>query len=102
MEEGLVPTDFGGDVECVEVSALTGAGVDDLLAFSSSSQKCWNSPTPRPTAALHHRGLRNRHGQLRHGHRESGTIRVGIPSSAARAGKVRALVSDHGERVAKR
>ena len=30
MEEGLVPTDFGGDVECVEVSALTGDGIDDL------------------------------------------------------------------------
>lgn len=33
MEEGLVPTDFGGDVECVEVSALTGAGIDDLLGL---------------------------------------------------------------------
>ena len=31
MEEGLVPTDFGGDVECVNVSAMTGDGIDDLL-----------------------------------------------------------------------
>ena len=35
MEEGLVPTDFGGDVECVEVSALTGDGIDDLLGLLS-------------------------------------------------------------------
>ena len=31
MENDLMPTDFGGEVECVDVSAHTGAGIDDLL-----------------------------------------------------------------------
>jgi translation initiation factor IF-2 len=31
MEHGLVPEDFGGDVICVDVSALKGDGIDKLL-----------------------------------------------------------------------
>ena len=31
MEHGLQPVDFGGDIECVEVSAVTGQGMDELI-----------------------------------------------------------------------
>ncbi|MBR5185637.1 MAG: translation initiation factor IF-2 N-terminal domain-containing protein, partial [Akkermansia sp.] len=31
MENDLMPTDFGGEIECVDVSAHTGAGIEDLL-----------------------------------------------------------------------
>ena len=29
MENDLMPTDFGGEIECVDVSAHTGAGIDE-------------------------------------------------------------------------
>ena len=31
MEFGLVPEEFGGDVQCAQVSAKKGLGLDDLL-----------------------------------------------------------------------
>ena len=83
MEEGLVPTDFGGDVECVEVSALTGAGIDDLLGLLVlQSEVLELQANPKANCRA--------------------SIRVGMPFICGPyAGKVRALVNDHGERVKK-
>ena len=35
MEHGLVPEEVGGDIVCVDVSAKTGAGLDQLLEMVS-------------------------------------------------------------------
>ena len=52
--EGLLPDDMGGDVPFVETSAVTGEGIDDLLATSSWSPR---SRTGRPTRTARPRHL---------------------------------------------
>lgn len=72
MEEGLVPTDFGGDVECVEVSALTGAGIDDLLGLlvlQSEVLELQANPKANCRASIIEARVEPGTGQLRHGHR---------------------------------
>lgn len=103
MEEGLVPTDFGGDVECVEVSALTGAGIDDLLGLlvlQSEVLELQANPKANCRASIIEARVEPGTGSSATAIVESGTIRVGMPFICGPyAGKVRALVNDHGERV---
>ena len=105
MEEGLVPTDFGGDVECVEVSALTGAGIDDLLGLlvlQSEVLELQANPKANCRASIIEARVEPGTGSSATAIVESGTIRVGMPFICGPyAGKVRALVNDHGERVKK-
>lgn len=86
MEEGLVPTDFGGDVECVEVSALTGAGIDDLLGLlvlQSEVLELQANPKANCRASIIEARVEPGTGSSATAIVESGTIRVGCPSSAA-------------------
>ena len=105
MEEGLVPTDFGGDVECVEVSALTGDGIDDLLGLlvlQSEVLELQANPKANCRASIIEARVEPGTGSSATAIVESGTIRVGMPFICGPyAGKVRALVNDHGERVKK-
>ena len=103
MEEGLVPTDFGGDVECVEVSALTGNGIDDLLGLLSLQSEVLElqaNPKANCRASIIEARVEPGTGSSATAIVESGTIRIGMPFICGPyAGKVRALVNDHGERV---
>ena len=105
MEEGLVPTDFGGDVECVEVSALTGDGIDDLLGLLSLQSEVLElqaNPKANCRASIIEARVEPGTGSPATAIVESGTIRIGMPFICGPyAGKVRALVNDHGERVKK-
>lgn len=105
MEEGLVPTDFGGNVECVEVSALTGDGIDDLLGLlvlQSEVLELQANPKANCRASIIEARVEPGTGSSATAIVESGTIRVGMPFICGPyAGKVRALVNDHGERVKK-
>ena len=105
MEEGLVPTDFGGDVECVEVSALTGDGIDDLLGLLSLQSEVLElqaNPKANCRASIIEARVEPGTGSSATAIVESGTIRIGMPFICGPyAGKVRALVNDHGERVKK-
>lgn len=105
MEEGLVPTDFGGDVECVEVSALTGDGIDDLLGLlvlQSEVLELQANPKANCRASIIEARVEPGTGSSATAIVESGTIRVGMPFICGPyAGKVRSLVNDHGERIKK-
>ena len=100
MEEGLVPTDFGGDVECVEVSALTGAGIDDLLGLlvlQSEVLELQANPKANCRASIIEARVEPGTGSSATAIVESGTIRVGMPFICGPyAGKVRALANDLG------
>ncbi len=105
MEEGLMPTDFGGDVECVEISALTGAGIDDLLGLlvlQSEVLELQANPKANCRAAIIEARVEQGTGSSATAIIESGTISVGMPFICGPyAGKVRALINDRGERVKK-
>lgn len=105
MEEGLVPTDFGGDVECVEVSALTGAGVEDLiglLVLQSEVLELQANPKANCRASIIEARIEPGIGSSATAIVDSGTIKVGMPFICGPfAGKVRALLNDRGERIKK-
>ena len=103
MEEGLVPTDFGGDVECVEVSAITGDGVDDLLgllALQSEVLELQANPKANCRASIIEARVEQGTGSSATAIVQSGTIRVGMPFICGPfAGKIRVLQNDRGERI---
>jgi translation initiation factor IF-2 len=101
--EGLQPEDWGGDVLCCPVSALTGAGVDKLLEMILLQAEMLElkatsggpaqgfvveaqlEPGKGPTATLLVR---------------QGTLRVGDPIvCGASWGRVKALLNDRGEKA---
>lgn len=105
MEEGLVPTDFGGDVECVEISALTGEGVSDLLGLltlQSEVLELQANPKANCRASIIEARVEHGTGSSATAIVASGTIRIGMPFICGPyAGKVRALLDDQGKRVKK-
>ena len=102
-EQGLVPEAWGGDTIAVEVSALQGLGIDDLLEqIVAGGRGRGAAGEPRGPA----RGRRPR-GQPRgrpraggHGHRPAGHAAGRRPVVAGAAwGKVKALVDDQGDQI---
>lgn len=103
MEEGLVPTDFGGDIECVEISALTGAGVPDLLdllALQAEVLDLQANPKANCRASIIEARIEQGKGSSATAIVVSGTIKVGMPFVCGPlSGKVRALNDDKGKKV---
>ena len=103
MEEGLVPTDFGGDIECVEVSALTGAGIPDLLdllVLQAEVLELKANPKANCRASIIEARVEQGRGSSATAIVESGTIKVGMPFICGPfAGKVRSLNSDSGKKI---
>lgn len=99
-EHGLQTTDFGGDTEFAEVSALTGKGMDDLLDLMVLQAEVLElKANPRATAraaVIEARVVPGR-GTTATVIIESGTLKVGTPFICGPyAGKVRSLVNDRG------
>lgn len=103
MEEGLVPTDFGGDTECVEVSALTGAGIPellDLLVLQAEVLELKANPKGNCRASIIEARVEQGRGSSATAIVESGTLKVGMPFICGPfAGKVRSLNSDAGKKI---
>jgi len=102
-EKGLQTTDFGGDTEFAEISALTGKGVDDLLELMILQAEVLElKANPKSTArasVIEARVVPGR-GTTATVIVESGTLKVGTPFICGPfAGKVRALINDRGENV---
>jgi len=102
-EKGLQTTDFGGDTEFAEISALTGQGVDDLLELMILQAEVLElKANPKATArasVIEARVVPGR-GTTATVIVESGTLKVGTPFICGPfAGKVRALINDRGENV---
>ena len=102
-ENGLQTTDFGGDTEFAEVSALTGKGMDDLLdlmALQAEVLELKANPKSTARAAVIEARVVPGRGTTATVIVESGTLKVGTPFICGPfAGKVRSLINDRGVTV---
>jgi translation initiation factor IF-2 len=102
-EQGLQTTDFGGDTEFAEVSALTGEGMDtllELMALQSEVLELKANPKGNARAAVIEARIVPGRGASATVIVESGTLKVGSPFICGPyAGKVRAMLNDRGEAV---
>ncbi len=99
-ENGLQTTDFGGDTEFAEVSAVTGKGMDDLLdlmALQAEVLELKANPKSTARAAVIEARVVPGRGTTATVIVESGTLKVGTPFICGPyAGKVRSLINDRG------
>ena len=102
-EQGLQTTDFGGDTEFAEVSAVTGKGMDDLLdlmALQAEVLELKANPRATARAAVIEARVVPGRGTTATVIVESGTLKVGTPFICGPfAGKVRSLINDRGVAV---
>ena len=105
MEEELVPTDFGGDVECVDVSASTGSGIDDLLellCLQAEVLELKANPRANCRASIIEARMEQGKGSSATVIVQSGTLKVGMPFICGPyAGKVKTLFNDQGKSIKK-
>jgi len=102
-ENGLQTTDFGGDTEFAEVSALTGKGMTDLLdliALQAEVLELKANPKATARAAVIESRVVPGRGTTATVIVESGTLKIGTPFICGPfAGKVRSLINDRGVAV---
>ncbi len=102
-EQGLQTTDFGGDTEFAEVSALTGQGMTDLLeliALQAEVLELKANPKATTRAAVIEARVVPGRGTTATVIVESGTLKVGMPFICGPyAGKVRSLINDRNAAV---
>jgi translation initiation factor IF-2 len=102
-ENGLQTTDFGGDTEFAEVSALTGKGMDtllELIALQAEVLELKANPKATTRAAVIEARVVPGRGTTATVIVESGTLKVGTPFICGPfAGKVRSLINDRGQAV---
>jgi translation initiation factor IF-2 len=102
-ERGLVPESWGGDTIMVEVSALQGLGIDDLLEnllVVADVEDLKANPTGRAMGVVLEAKLDIGRGPVATVLVQRGTLKVGDPLVAGAAwGRVRALIDDKGKQV---
>ena len=100
-EQGLVPEAWGGDTIYCEVSALTGAGIEDLLdqiLLVAEVEDLRASPEGRAGGVVLESNLDIGRGPVATVLVQRGTLRIGDPVVAGASwGRVRALLDDRGE-----
>lgn len=105
MENDLMPTDFGGEVECVDVSAHTGAGIDDLLDLLCLQAEVMDlkaNPKGNCRASIIEARIEQGKGSSATVIVQSGTLKVGMPFICGPfAGKVKTLFDDQGKSIKK-
>ena len=103
MEHGLQPVDFGGDVECVEVSAVTGQGMDELIelmALQAEVLELKANPRANARASVIEASIQAGKGPTATVMVQAGTLKVGVPFICGPyAGKVKTMLNDLGEQV---
>jgi translation initiation factor IF-2 len=102
-ENGLQTTDFGGDTEFAEVSALTGQGMETLLELIDLQAEVLElkaNPKATTRAAVIEARVVPGRGTTATVIVESGTLKVGMPFICGPySGKVRSLINDRGQAV---
>jgi translation initiation factor IF-2 len=103
MEHGLVPEDFGGETICVNVSALKGTGLDQLLEMvllQADVLELRADPARRARGIVLEAQLDKGRGPLATVLVQDGTLRPGDAVVAGTAyGRVRAMENERGQRV---
>lgn len=104
-EHGLVPEEWGGDTITVKVSALQGSGIDELLEYIllvADVQDLKANPKAEASGVVIEANLDKGKGPVATLLVQNGTLRVGNCLVVGTAcGRVRALLSDAGERIQK-
>jgi translation initiation factor IF-2 len=104
-EHGLVPEEWGGDTIMVEVSALQGDGIDDILEqllLVADVEELVANPEGRGWGIVLEANLDVGKGPVATVLVQRGTLEIGDPIVAGSAwGRVRALIDDKGEQVKK-
>jgi translation initiation factor IF-2 len=102
-EHGLVPEKWGGDTITVEISALQGLGIEDLLEqvlLVAELAELKARPTGRATGTVLEANLEVGRGPMATVMVQQGLLRVGDPVVAGAAyGKVKALINDQGKQI---
>ncbi len=105
MEHGLTPVDFGGDIECVDVSAKTGDGMEgllELLALQAEVLELTANPTANARAAVIEARVQAGKGPTATVIVESGTLKVSMPFICGPFnGKIKSMLDDNGKPVKK-
>ncbi len=102
-EYGLVPEEWGGDTICVKVSALQGKGIDELLEYIlllAEVQNLRANKSAMATGVIIEAKLDKGKGPVATLLVQNGTLHTGDCFVVGTVcGKVRALISDSGERI---
>ena len=102
-EYGLVPEKWGGDTICVEISALQGTGIDELLEqvlLVAELAELVARPTGRAVGTVLEANLEVGRGPVATVMVQKGLLAVGDPVVAGAAyGKVKALINDQGKQI---
>lgn len=102
-EHGLVPEEWGGDTITVKVSALQGTGIDELLEYIllvADVQDLKANPKAEASGVVIEANLDKGKGPVATLLVQNGTLRAGNCIVVGTAcGRVRALLSDSGERI---
>ncbi len=103
MEHDLMSTDLGGKTETVEVSAITGQGMDELaelMALQAEVLELKANPGANARAAVIEAKIQAGKGPTATVIVEAGTLEVGTPFICGPyAGKVKLLLNDRNEQV---
>lgn len=104
-EHGLVPEEWGGETVCVKVSALQGTGIDELLEYIlliAEVQDLKANPEASASGVVIEANLDKGKGPVATLLVQNGTLKTSDCVVAGTVcGRVRALLSDSGERVKK-
>ena len=104
-EHGLVPEEWGGDTITVKVSALQGIGIDELLEYIllvADLKELKANPKAEASGVVIEANLDKGKGPVATLLVQNGTLRVGNCIVVGTAcGRVRALLSDSGEKIQK-
>ena len=102
-EHGLIPEEWGGDTITVKVSALQGTGIDDLLEYIwllADIKELKANPKAEASGVVIEANLDKGKGPVATLLVQNGTLRAGNCIVVGTAcGRVRALLSDSGERL---
>lgn len=104
-EYGLVPEEWGGDTVCVRVSALQKTGIDELLEYillMADVQNYKADPDAKAAGVIIESNLDKGKGPVATLLVQNGTLKTGdCFVVGCVGGKVRALLSDSGEKIKK-
>ena len=102
-EHGLIPEEWGGDVICCPVSAVTGEGVDNLLemlVLVSDMKELKANPNRFARGTVIEAKLDKGRGPVASVLIQNGTLHAGdIIIAGTAVGRVRTMINDRGERV---
>lgn len=100
---GLAPVDWGGETECMEVSAKTGLGIDSLLetmALQAEVLELKADPKAPARATVIESSMVAGRGPVATVIVRQGTLKVGLPFICGpHWGKVKALIDDRGNPI---